>query len=211
MLLRKLLWLTLLAPCSLLAAGCGSNSVGDLTGEISLNGSAVKAAQITAYNEKGEVLGRTMALDGKYQLTGIPLGPVTLAVETHQPGGAPVTTPTPPLGPGQRPQPANTKKEESTLNLPTSLDPVPLKYTNPKQSGLQITVAKGTTDFNIAMTGKGEIPKLQVPTGAMPVGGPPGFPPGGGPPGFQPGPGGGGLPGGPPGLPPGVPPPPRKP
>jgi hypothetical protein len=153
---RRLVLFALLSSAGLVAAGCGGEPVGNLTGEVSLNGSPVKAAQIAAFNEKGELVAQVMALEGKYRMTGVPIGPVTLVVQTHLPDGSPVTAP---KFPGRDAEPGVKKGADGAVGLPTALDPVPLKYTSPKQSGLQVTVVRGTTTYDVAMTGKGEIPK----------------------------------------------------
>jgi hypothetical protein len=169
---RRLVLFALLSSAGLVAAGCGGEPVGDLTGSVSLNGFPVKAAQVAAFNEKGELVAQVTAFEGKYRITGVPLGPVTLVVQTHLPDGSPVTAP---KFPGRDvEQPGDRKGDGGAVGLPTALDPVPLKYTSPKQSGLQVTVVRGTTTYDIAMTGRGEIPKAPPPPG---LGGVPFTPP----------------------------------
>jgi hypothetical protein len=183
--------LALLSAVALFSAGCGGKSGGKLTGQVTLNGAPVKAAQVTAYNEKGDVLGRGWATDGRYVLDNLPPGTVLLAVETHSPEGQPLTG-GPKIEPKQGPKqpPVKKEKEPAELEALSHLDPVPLKYTSPTHSELKVTVEAGSEKvYDIAMTGKGEIPKLTK--GGKP-GGPPGGPKIGGP-------------GGPPIIPPGKP------
>jgi hypothetical protein len=162
--------------------GCGGKTVGKIAGQVTLNGEPVKVAKVTAYNDSGEVLAQAMVLDGKYELGDLPLGLVTLVVQTHTPDGQPVTNIRAPRQ-AERNLPAQVKKDlgkqaQEGLTLPTTLEPVPLKYTSTKQSDLKVTVAKGASVYDIAMTGKGEVPKaVPLPSGGL-LGAPPGLPPG---------------------------------
>jgi hypothetical protein len=195
---------TLFLPALLLvlsSVGCG-RAVGSLAGKVTLNGEPLPGGQVVAYNDKDEAVARVTVIDGTYTMPDLPLGAVRLAVQTHTPDGQPIGSAMAPPKKEERPLPPEIRKD-MTKALPTGaqqeLKPVPIKYTSAKQSGLQTTVVKGETTFDIEMTGKGEILRLPMPG---PGGGPPGGgPPGGGPPGGLPG-----LPpGGPPGLPPGAP------
>jgi hypothetical protein len=176
--------------------GCGGKPVGRIAGQVTLNGEPVKVAKVTAYNDKEEILAQSMVIDGNYELADLPLGPVTLIVQTHTPDGQPITNVRPPRD-YEKTMPAQArkdieKKEREGQELPTTLTPVPLKYTSAKQSDLKVTVEKGSAAYDIAMTGKGEMPKATAPVSgvAQPPGGRPGV----------------GVPhGGVPGLPPGVP------
>jgi hypothetical protein len=191
-----------------MTSGCGGNPVGKIRGEVSLNGSPLQYGQVTAYNEKGEAVARATVTDGKYELIDVPLGKVTLAVQTHSPDGQPITAVKAPLKEGQKAPPAPKAEVKAEMKdkgpqLPEKIDPVPLKYTNAKQSGLSVDAVKGETKYDIAMTGKGEVPHVEVIKPGGP-GGPSGPGPGGpkgGPP-FGPGGPKGGPPGGPP-IPPG--------
>jgi hypothetical protein len=190
---RLLFQIVLLAGVAA-CVGCGGKPTGDLSGSVQLNGAPLKGGQVTAYDDKGEILARAMVVDGRYELSGLPVGPATLVVQTHTGDGQPITSSKAPPRPGERvplPIPEKAKKDKDDRSLPDAivgpqpLDPVPLKYTQQKQSGLQVTVVKGGTVYDITMTGKGEIPRIPK-GGGPPV--PP--PPGGFPPGVPPPPGG---------------------
>jgi len=155
----------LLVPCLLLVGGCGKPA-GDLNGKVTLNGEDLKAGQVMVFNDKQELIGQATIADGAYIVPNLPLGPITLTVVTHLPGGALAGPGTPPPTPeGARPLPKEMVKDmqkdlpESLRKAMEDLKPVPLKYTNPKESGLTTTIGKGDNNYNIVMTGKGEIPK----------------------------------------------------
>jgi hypothetical protein len=158
-----------LAAVLLALAGCGKQK-GGLSGKVTLNGETLDAGQVTAFNEAGDVLALGPILDGEYRLSDMPLGPVTLVVQTYAPDGRPAgLAGSPPPPPGARPMPPEIVKDhdkdlpDAVRKAVESLKPVPLKYSNVKQSDLKVTVAKGETNFNIEMTGKGEIPRPPPP------------------------------------------------
>lgn len=188
------------AVTCLFVAGCG-NARGGLSGTVSHNGEALASGQVTAFNDKDEVVARCSVVEGKYSLADMPVGPVKLAVLTVGPDGQPIGAAMAPPKQEERPLPPEMRKEMEK-GLPESArqaaKPVPLKYTDAKQSGLTAVVVAGMKPYNIEMTGKGEIPPRPPqpgPNGSGPL--PPGVPPPGGPP----------LPPGAPPLPPGVVPP----
>jgi hypothetical protein len=180
---RRLVPLGLLVGAGLLALGGCGNPLGKISGQVTLNGEPVRAARVTAYNEKGELLAQALIIDGKYELANLPLGSVVLTVETHTPDGQAITNYRPsrdyekalPVHVKQELQ----KKQREGQELPATLQPVPLKYTSTRESDLRVTIAKGNVEYDIAMTGKGEIPR--APLASAP--GRPGLPPGVLPPG----------------------------
>jgi len=209
--------------------GCAKQT-GSLTGKVMLNGEAIESGQVTLLNEQGETVGTSnIVAGGEYAFTDVPPGAVTLVVRTHRPDGQPIGAPPsvpappdrvknppqppgvpkPPTPPPPPPDAPEAPKGPETASEPESglkAKPVPLKYTNPKDSDLKTSVVKGTvTTFNIEMTGEGQIPKalhlVAPPSEGSPTGGHPGPPVGprkGGPP-------DGPRKGGPPAPPPGPP------
>jgi len=157
-------------------AGCGK-SKGSLKGKVTLNGEVLPYAQVSAYNDKGEMIGQSIAVNGQYEIGNLPPGPVTLTVQAHQPGGTPVGMP-PMETPDGRPLPkaamveALKKLPEEHQKAIEKIKPVPPKYANAKDSDLKTTVGAGETSYDIEMTGKGEIPK-SAPRQGQPGGGPP--------------------------------------
>jgi hypothetical protein len=175
------------------AAGCGKQS-GSLTGKVLLNGEAIRSGRVQALasGEAGEqvIAASSIQEDGTYHLSDLPLGPVTLVVVTHRPDGQPLDAPVLPSSlPGGKPLPEDVARTslqaqpEGVRKAVESARPVPLKYTDAKQSELKVTVARGETSYDIQMSGKGEVPRMIQPTGR------PGAPPGIPPPPMPPGPG----------------------
>jgi hypothetical protein len=173
--------ITLLLLGVVFVSGCGSNT-GTLTGTVSLNGQPLTVGQVTAYSDNHEQVGFSAILpDGTYRMADVPAGPVILVVQTFTPEGQPMMAAgavAPPVPPDNKLPPAAAKQiaEEELQHLPEETRkailsakavPVPLKYTDSKQSDLKATVSRGTTTFNIEMTGKGQIPR-PVPTGGPP-------------------------------------------
>lgn len=166
---------------SLLASiGCGK-PVGNLHGKVEHNGSPLASGQVSAVNEKNEVIGVVSVLDGTYRFTNLPVGPVTLTVQTHQADGRPLGVSTPPITPPGVTVPPEVAKDmqkdlpESSRKALETAKPVPLRYTDAKQSGLKTVVVSGETMYDIAMTGEGEIPQMVQPGPGGPL--PPGVPP----------------------------------
>src|SRR5262249_14212987 len=160
----------------LAVAGCGK-SKGSLSGKVTLNGEPLSYGQVSAYNDKNELVAQSTIMEGEYELGDVPVGPVTLTVRTHQPGGAPVglTMPEPSdrrLVPNDAFKGFLKSQPEAVQKAVAKLKPAPLKYGSAKDSGLTATVAAGSTTYNIELTGKGEIPKALPKQQGVP-GGPP--------------------------------------
>jgi len=144
----------------LASAGCGK-SRGKLAGVVTLNGTPLPYGQVAVYGEKMEQLGLATVLDGAYEISDLPAGPVTLTVQTHQPTGQPVGAP---------PTPARVWHtaeaiKESRRGLPEvirkAMDrivPVPKRYTRSNQSDQKVTIVGGTTRFDVALVGQAELP-----------------------------------------------------
>jgi hypothetical protein len=169
-----------LVGAALLAQGCGRPQ-GSLTGRVLLNGEELHSGRVQAMGETDQPLAiSSIQDDGTYQLTNLPIGPVTLVVVTYRPDGEPVDAPLlPPPAPGTKPPSPEVTRQllkdqpESIQKAVEAARPVPLKYTDRAKSDLKVTVVKGETTFDIEMTGKGEIPKL-APTGTAQLPGVPG-------------------------------------
>lgn len=158
--MQRLLMLTPLMLCFLLC-GCGGGRSGHVSGRVSLNGQPVQAGQVTAYAEANQAVGIATIQAGEYSLTDLPLGPVVLVVQTHGPDGKPLGQPA--LREGEKPPPVQPKEGAGSSAPVPEVAPVPLKYSQQKNSGLNVTIVPGTTRFDISMSGKGEIPRLPMP------------------------------------------------
>jgi len=174
--MAKRLLLTQVVLASLLSVGC--STVGGLEGKVFLNDEKVPTGQVLAFNPKNEVIGSAVIIDGLYELENLPPGPATVVVQTHQPGGGPLgIAAMPPPGPLEPALPPGVLQDrikqlpEKIQKLLEALKPVPLKYTDCKQSDLKVNVALGRKTFDIKMSGTGEIPPR--PEGpSVPPGGP---------------------------------------
>jgi hypothetical protein len=162
-----------LAAVALGFLGCGSNSEtkSELSGKVSLNGETLQYGQVTVFNEKEETLATGQIIEGAYRISALPAtGTVTLVVQTIGPSGealgfeilSPPAKDVKPLPPDVRKAKLKELPEHARKAVET-LTPVPLKYTNPKQSGLTVTLDGTAKTYNIEMTGKGERPKIITP------------------------------------------------
>jgi len=160
--------LVLCAGVLAFSLGCGNRSTGTLTGKVTLNGESLEAGQVTAHNAAGDRVGTAMISDGTYTLPDLPLGTVTLLVQTYRPGGDPVVEGLPKAPPGSPPLSPETRKKmieglpEKTRQQIEKLKPVPPKYGSTETSDLKAVVKAGRTTFDVEMTGKGEIPKAPL-------------------------------------------------
>ena len=187
----KFLWKALspalLAVLLLTASGCGK-STGSLSGTVKYNNELLEVGQVVAVNDQGQPVGRVdIVTGGKYTLLDLPPGPVTVLVMTYGPDGSPLGAA---AAPGHISYPPNMSpeqlKEFESKVLPPSvvkarelLKPIPLKYSDAKQSDLKTTVVEGTvTSFDIELTGEGQIPTRLVAPPSTTAGGPKGPPPG---------------------------------
>jgi len=136
----RLLVVVLLAS----AAGCG-NRKADVSGEVHFRGSPLPDGKITFVCEGGDkpVLS-TSIRDGKYELRGVPVGPVKITVATHPPGAP--GQPPPGMGsmkppkrepPGQQPQQSGQYVE------------IPRRYSQIDQSNLDCVIQPGSQVHNI--------------------------------------------------------------
>ncbi|HZZ78759.1 MAG TPA: carboxypeptidase-like regulatory domain-containing protein [Gemmataceae bacterium] len=146
-------------------SGCGK-STSQLKGQVTLNGSPVSYGQISAYNEKGDLLAQTRFVNGAYEFPDLPVGKATLTVQTVGPLGYPAWREPPPPPKGVPPLPKEvlesniygglTDEEKAAAK---SIVPVPKKYWSPKESGLSVDAKAGKIQFDIQMTGEGEKPE----------------------------------------------------
>jgi hypothetical protein len=113
-----------------LAGGCGSK-VGSVSGKVTYEGEAVPGGFVDFVPQtgpqKGTVFSGTIDTSGKYQVTGVPVGPATILI--RHPGGPP-TKPRPGENPAPRKQ-------------------YPTRYATAEGSELQFTVAGGSQEYNI--------------------------------------------------------------
>jgi hypothetical protein len=122
----------------LLAAGCGSQSSGTVTGKVTYRGEVVPAGIVFFFGSGEQAASAQIAGDGSYEASGVPLGDVKVAVS----------------GPPPRPskeQAANNPMLRKRGYVPPDEKSVsiPGKYSRPGTSGLGVTVTEGAQTFDI--------------------------------------------------------------
>lgn len=132
---------------ALAVVGCGGGK-GDVSGQVKFKGEPLPSGRVTFVCQAGakEVFSSEI-LNGWYNISGIPVGPVKISVETFQP--APATTlPTKIPGgipPGIKGMPA----PGAPPPAPGKYVAIPPRYGNVEQSGLSYTVTAGQQDHEI--------------------------------------------------------------
>ena len=117
-------------------SGCGKPG-GTVTGHVRCKGETVTAGTVFFYGPDDQVVITSINSDGSYTATKVPLGPVKVAV----------TTPT--QMPAEMVKNIE-KMRKGKFTLPaTKTVSVPDQYGKPEQSGLELTVAKGSQFFEI--------------------------------------------------------------
>ena len=133
-----------------LEVGCGGvsetklpESGAKLTGTISLDGVPVEFALVTVQGPNGSAIGKVMD-DGKYVVENVPLGQVSLGVNTQAAKGD-YQSKMMSMNAG-----AVDPKSSKKIKAVKFVD-VPAKFFDPNSSGLSTTVEKGTHEFNLEL------------------------------------------------------------
>jgi hypothetical protein len=112
-------------------AGCGGSNAGTVSGKVTYMGEAIPGGLVDFVPQtgpaKGTAFSGTIDTKGKYQVTGVPLGPATVLV--RHPGGPPA-----------KPRPG--EKAAPRKQYPTH-------YATPEGSDLKFTVAGGSQEYDI--------------------------------------------------------------
>jgi hypothetical protein len=138
-----------LIPIGLLAlAGCGGGK-GTVSGEVTFKGQPIPWGRITFLGQEGEKVGRSSPIvSGKYTIKDYPAGPVKISVESYDAKKVD-TSKIPPMM-------LERSKEGGWKEPPPEVVgkhlPIPAKYADPEQSGLNYTVPRGTSTHDIALT-----------------------------------------------------------
>lgn len=151
----------------------GCSKIATLEGTVKLNGDLVETGVVTAYNDKGEVLGIGNIVDGgTYSIPDLPVGgPYILCVITYGPDGKPRGIGAEEPGRKENPRPQKDddkkehKKEKELEKLPEAvrlarekIKAVPSKYGSKDSSDLKVTIGRGKNVYDIEMTGEGVKP-----------------------------------------------------
>jgi hypothetical protein len=145
-------WLTV--ACLLAVTGCGSSATGSLSGRVTYQGKTVASGSVLAIGADGIPNHGKIALDGSYSITGLPSGPVKLAVNSPPP----LTDAQKAAVAGGRVDRARRAGNESAANAPIeqTADPklwfaIPAKYGDPNTSGKEATLKSGSNTLNIEL------------------------------------------------------------
>jgi hypothetical protein len=130
------------------AAGC-AESRGDVSGQVSFKDSPLPAGKITFICAGGNkpVLSANIR-EGRYEIKGIPIGPVQITVATFKPSKAADRPPG--LGPTARPGTGETPPAPPTP--PEKYVAIPPRYGQPDQSKLTYDVKPGYQEHDIPLT-----------------------------------------------------------
>lgn len=137
-----------------LTVGCGGAAKGTVSGKVLYKGKPLPGGTVSFVppEGKGTVVAQ-IGEDGSYSVSKVPVGEVTIIVETtsvkpkpgpprgrrpKEAGGPPKDAPAPEGG-GSAAAPTKTKKFVA----------IPEKYGNPKESPLKYTVTKGNQDYDV--------------------------------------------------------------
>jgi hypothetical protein len=134
---------------TLALAGCGGGK-GDVSGQVKFNGEPLPSGRVTFVCQGGakEVFSGEI-LKGKYIISGIPVGPVKIMVETFEP--APATTVPTKIPGGIPPNIKGMPAPGAPPPAPGKYIAIPPRYGNLEKSGLSYTVTAGQQDHDIIL------------------------------------------------------------
>jgi hypothetical protein len=127
---------------ALAACGCGGGT-GTVSGKVSYLGKSLTGGTVTCMAKGSRPFYGMIGADGTYTVTGVPAGPVTLAVQSGSDAGEP---PVPLPEKDQAPAPA--RPPASKAKPPVQ---IPKQYTSPDSSGLALNVVTGVNPFDIEL------------------------------------------------------------
>jgi len=132
--LPRYLGLFFILTALLLAVGCGGG-VGTVSGEVKINGQPAPQGTISFVGQESVKKGASGPIEnGKYTVTGIPVGKVRIVLQNLAP--PPMVDDKDKAKPKPKPKPKKGKAEPKPLVFPS-------KYANERTSDLEFTVIKG--------------------------------------------------------------------
>jgi hypothetical protein len=139
-----------LSVCLLLPSCGGSSKAPALFGTVNYKGSPVTGGNITLYpTAGGPEYPIQIRPDGTYETSGVPLGTMSVSIETEsikgQTGGAASYKPPPGAKMVDKPPEIDNSGAPSYVKIPK-------KYSDPKTSGLSIEITKGRQMVNFDLT-----------------------------------------------------------
>lgn len=134
---------------ALLVSGCGGGK-GDVSGLVTFKGEPLPNGRVTFICQTGtkEVFSSAV-VNGRYTIAGIPVGPVTITVETFPP--PPATAPPTNIPGGVPPHIKGLPGPGESLPAPEKYVAVPPRYSNMQQSRLSYTVTAGRQEHEITL------------------------------------------------------------
>jgi hypothetical protein len=124
---------------TLAACGCGGGT-GTVSGKVTYLGKPLPGGTVTCMTQESRPFYGMIEADGTYKVTGVPAGPVTIAVEAGAAAGEP------PVPLPDKDQPPTARAPASNPKPPVQL---PKHYAKPDSSGLGLTIVKGMNPFDI--------------------------------------------------------------
>jgi hypothetical protein len=144
------LFLNACLGCLNLTVGGCSGGKGEVSGLVKFKGEPLPNGRVTFVCQTGakEVLSDEI-VNGRYTISGIPVGPVTIVVETFPPPAATI----PPIKiPGGMPPNIKGMPEPGAAHpVPGKYVAIPSRYGNLEQSGLSYTVTVGQQEHDIPL------------------------------------------------------------
>jgi hypothetical protein len=139
---RSLLMAVAVVFClSLCTTGCGSGTA-TVEGTVTFQGKPVKSGSVVLYCEDKQIV-RGLIVDGQYAIPNVPCGSAIVTVQAHAkiPSGLRLQQQLPPItnGPIQNP---NETADSSSFKIP-------LRYSQPEESGLAIAIDSAHMTFRI--------------------------------------------------------------
>jgi hypothetical protein len=125
-------------------SGCGKSGAPTATvsGTVTYRGAPVTAGTVSFFGPDNRVATTSINPDGTYTATNVPVGEVTVAVNTPRP----VTE-------LKKAAKQNKKRFGVGVPYPETVDriSIPVDYSNPAKSGLGLTVVKGSQPYDIVL------------------------------------------------------------
>jgi hypothetical protein len=117
-------------------------STGTVKGTVKYKGVAVHGGKILFYGPNGRTASAVISEGGQYQASDVPVGEVHVAVSTSLP---------PIVQTQAAPKPKRRFNRPDANPMPEAVQttPIPIKYTDPAQSGLSLTVTEGEQPYDI--------------------------------------------------------------
>jgi hypothetical protein len=141
----------------LLAAGCGGKGV--VSGKVLYKGQPVRGGNVSFIPEGGGVMSSPIEEDGNYTIQNVPVGRVTITLETDSirpflQRGGPGSAPPPELQKNMNSDPAKqdmAKTEAQMADRAKRYVRIPPQYSDPNKSNLTYVVKSGKQEYDIEL------------------------------------------------------------